>query len=79
MKVVEEKRFEHEFTCKGCGSKLIAEADDIRYGDFGAGYGGDTDWQYYARCPVCGECYFIKSALLPPNVVSRARRNAGRR
>lgn len=54
VKIVKEQPFEYEFTCNGCGSQLIAEIDDVKVGNFGAGYGGDLPERgYYVTCPVC--------------------------
>lgn len=54
MRIIEEKPFEIEFECRVCKSRLVAEAEDVQVGYFGANYGGDTPERgYYVTCPVC--------------------------
>lgn len=59
MKIIEEKPFAHEFECKGCGSKLVAEASDVRYGDFGSCLSDSSNYRYYVVCVVCEKLHFI--------------------
>lgn len=67
MIVIEAKKWEHPFTCTGCGSVLIALADDMRHGDFG--HQGDHDYRYYCVCPICGENELLEARVtLPPKV-----------
>jgi len=70
MKVVERKDWNHEYTCGKCGSKLVAEADDVRYGRHGC-Y-DDFETRYYVTCVVCGENHYLKESALPPRVITGA-------
>ncbi len=76
VKVVTAKPFEYPFTCK-CGSELVAEAADVRYGDFGCGYADDHDWKYYVTCPVCSRDHQLRHDVVPPNVQQMARAKRG--
>lgn len=69
MKVVEEKPFGVEFECRCCKSRLLAEADDVKVGYFGANYGGDSpSREYYVTCVVCGTDKTLKHNELTPKV-----------
>lgn len=59
----------HEWTCKakGCGAKLRARAEDVRYS-----YHEDCETPYSSDCPFCGTWAYIKD--VPPLVASRAKR-----
>lgn len=75
MKVVDEKPFGIEFVCQVCKSKLIAEADDVKVGYFGANYGGDSpERKYYVECAVCGTIRILKISEITPKVRERADR-----
>ena len=70
MRVIEEKPFEYEFTCRCCHSQLAAEAEDVVTGRFGSM--GDYSREYYVTCPVCTTIKFIEFAALTPKVQSMA-------
>lgn len=55
MKILKRAEWKHEFTCRGCKSTLLAEADDVRVGDFGSC--GDYDTEFYVECPICETCH----------------------
>jgi hypothetical protein len=80
MKIVDEQPFNYEFTCRGCKSQLIAEADDVLVGYFGANYGGDLpDRQYYVTCPVCETDKTLKHGDVTPRVRAMADRKEKKR
>lgn len=72
MKIVEAKPFAHEFACKGCGSQLIAEAEDVRKGDFSSCLSDGHNYQYYVVCPVCNSDNIIDRKLVTPKVAEMA-------
>lgn len=76
MKVVDEKPFNYEFECRGCKSKLVAEAGDVRVGQFGAM--GDYERAYYVTCPVCDSDHRLKYTDLTPKVRTMADRKERR-
>ena len=56
MKVVSDGTtdWKHTLTCDRCGSKLEIEERDVKLGEFGANYGGETpEESAYVKCPVC--------------------------
>lgn len=73
MRIVEEKPFEHEFECPTCKSRLVAEAGDVKFGYFGANYGGDTSTrECYVTCPVCGTDKVLDRTDVTPKVREQA-------
>lgn len=80
MRIVNAKPYEFEFECRDCGSKLIAEADDVKVGYFGANYGGDSpERQYYVQCPICGTQRVLHENQTTPDVRKSADRTDRRR
>lgn len=82
MKIIERKDpkdWVYTLVCKHCSSKLEASGDDVSLGDFGCGYGGDTDYQYFIRCPVCNNCNLLKNVRLPANVTDAAQLRSRRK
>ncbi len=73
MKIVEAKPFQYPFTC-ACGSKLVAEAGDVRYAEFGVASTGNFQWNYYVNCPVCARDRRLKFDEVPPNVKMLAQK-----
>lgn len=71
MKIVKEGKWEHPFTCTGCKSELVAEANDVQYTNY-----GDDGSVFYVQCPQCGTRHEFKNgwSTLPPNVVNSATR-----
>jgi Zn finger protein HypA/HybF involved in hydrogenase expression len=76
MKIVDEKPFNYEFKCRQCSSRLIAEIDDVRVGDFGSS--DMSHYKYYVVCPVCHADHVLKDSLVPPHVRNVANKK-GRR
>lgn len=75
MKVLEELPYGFEFTCDGCGSRLAAEASDVKVGYFGPSWGGETpERHYYVTCVVCGTNRLLESDQLTPRVQELADR-----
>jgi|GEM_PF-3567571 len=73
MKIVQERPFNYEFTCRSCKSQLIAEAEDVLVGYFGANYGGDRPERlYYVTCSVCGTDKTLEDGKVPPKVRAMA-------
>lgn len=72
MKVIERKPWKHEFTCKGCGSKLEAEREDVLYWS-GCDMGGDWDCGYYVKCAVCGTDYALRKDI-PQDIKNEAQK-----
>lgn len=80
MKVVRVSSPGFEFTCRKCKSVLVAEADDVLVGYFGANYGGDTpSREYYVTCAVCGTIRILKYHELTPNMRAAADKKERRR
>jgi hypothetical protein len=77
VKIVDEKPFNYEFECRGCKSKLAAEAKDVKVGLFGSM--GDYDREYYVECPVCGTIRTLEYTQLTPKVQAMADRKEKRR
>lgn len=71
MKVIERKPWAHEFTCKGCGSKLEAERQDVLYWE-GHDMGGDFDNGYYVKCAVCGTDHTLSESRIPQDIKNEA-------
>lgn len=75
MKIVHERPFSYEFTCRGCKSQLVAETEDVQVGYFGANYGGDSpEREYCVTCPICGTDHIIERSRTTPNVRANADR-----
>lgn len=74
MKVLDRKEWSYTFSCKGCGSRLQADSGDVRYADLGCGYGGDSDYQFFVKCEVCGNAHRLGAMQLPANVIASARK-----
>ena len=72
MKIIEEKPFKWEFTCKKCGSVLEADEGDVQISEFG-GY-DDTRYVPNVICPVCDEIEEIPWEKLSPKVEAKARK-----
>lgn len=71
MKVTKRSKWTRTLRCKGCKSELEIEADDVRQGDFGCGYGDDHDFKFYVHCAVCKEVNFV--GALPGHVEELAQ------
>ena len=73
MQVIEEKPFEHSFECKKCHSQLVADENDVLYGDFGSAAFDSTNLQFFVTCPVCETDNIIDRSLISPKVEKIAR------
>lgn len=70
MKVIEAKPWIYAFECKSCGSKLEAEAEDVKIGDFGSM--GEYETHPYVSCPVCEGVTKIPWNKMVPKVTALA-------
>jgi hypothetical protein len=69
MKVIDSRPFSFAFECRACGSKLEAEAADVKVGYFGPNWGGETPERlYYVSCVVCGTDRTLPCGKVPPLV-----------
>lgn len=68
MKVIEEKPFEYDFECRQCQSRLVADENDVLYGDFGSAAFDTTNLQFFVTCPVCETDTIVQRNLVPPKV-----------
>jgi hypothetical protein len=73
MRLIEEGHWKQVYQCRSCNSRVEAEADDIEFGDFGAGYGDDHDWRFFWRCPWCKTQNKPPESTLAPHVMTLAR------
>lgn len=72
MKILKEHPFSYEFDCRRCGSQLVAAAEDVKVGYFGAM--GDYDREYYVTCPVCSTDHTLGYRVITPKVRELADR-----
>jgi len=73
VKIIERIEWSHEFTCKGCGSKLAAEKDDVEVGSYGSF--DEYETVYWVECAVCKTRYDWRGRAqdaLPPAVKDAA-------
>lgn len=79
VRVVEESPpWSYGFTCRTCGSVLEAEGSDVARGDFGSM--GESEMQYYVRCPVChSESNFVPYGKLTPKLRDEIESRSNRR
>lgn len=68
MKVLKRVPWAYKFTCKGCKSELVAEANDVKVTNF------EEDNYHYVECPGCGTQHKFMNAwkTLPPKVINGA-------
>ncbi len=70
MKVLEEKPWTTEATCKGCGSRLEVEAADVRAVEFEI---SDCDHTSYScKCGVCKTDIELEAGKIAPGVRDEA-------
>lgn len=67
------KKYTVKKTCGGCKAELQATEDDMKVGQFGANYGGDSpDPGIYFECPVCDSDVRVPDA--PDSLMERIER-----
>lgn len=73
MKVLEKNAWSYEFVCRGCKSRCLAFAEDVRVRNAAVYYAGET-WEpvYYVACGACGDWHSLSEVRLPPHVQSAA-------
>lgn len=78
-RVISSTAWSHTFVCRRCQAVAEAETADVRFGYFGANYGGESPQPaFYVVCPACGSNHFLADAAITPNVAKAARERAGR-
>lgn len=71
MKVLEEGKWEKEFWCRECHSKLLVIETDIKYGSF-KGRDHRPECGFFYICANCGShCQLFG---LPPLIAERVRK-----
>ncbi len=68
MKIIKRTKWTLKVVCKDCKAELKIEGSDVRYGDFGIGYGDDHDYKYYVNCANCHAVVSLKDNLLLENI-----------
>lgn len=79
MRVIRESplNFNLRFECRDCRSRLEANIDDVKMGNFSCEYGSDASVRrYYVECPVCGTRRMLEQNEITYEV--RAITNKGR-
>ena len=75
MKVLEKKPWGWVFDCKGCGSKLEASIEDIKWAYFGGSYCENGEKKHYAVCPLCGSDNILPDAKVVPHIEKKAKKS----
>ncbi len=68
MKVLKRKEWSYKYTCFGCGSELLVEPGDVRYGVSGI----DAEGGYYCECAVCKVQHDLDRAKIPEDRKAKA-------
>jgi transcription elongation factor Elf1 len=85
MRTIEQasKSWSYVFTCKACGSKLEADAEDVEVDGFGGNYKDYGDTGYFVSCGVCHEAHILdgegaakpkKTVFIPQDIKDAAYR-----